>query len=150
MRDKSLSPLSSARLDHIGIAVNDLDTAVENYRLLGIEPDPREIIADQGVEVQPLQVGESRLELLQPLSDDSPVARFIKERGEGLHHIALRVNNIRDTLSHCKAGGMQLLDEEPRTGAGGTLIAFLHPHSTGGVLIELVQESGDENPLQVR
>jgi methylmalonyl-CoA/ethylmalonyl-CoA epimerase len=130
----------TVRLDHIGIAVRSIDTAVEVYRLTGFETGMREIVADQGVEVQILPAGEAHLELIQPIRDDSPVVSFLEKRGEGLHHIALKVNDINGVLNRLKARGIRLIDEEPRIGAGGHRIAFVHPRSTGGVLIELVED----------
>ena len=129
------------KLSHIGIAVSDLDAAAGLYRLLGIEALHREIIPDQGVELMVLPVGGTRIELLRPLSSDTPVARFIAKRGEGLHHIALEVDDIRAALDQCREAGMELLDAEPRIGAEGALIAFLNPKSTNGVLMELVQKA---------
>ena len=128
-------------LDHIGIAVKQIDETVKAFRLLGVESGEREIVSDQGVELQMLPVGEARLELLQPLNQDSPVSKFIEKRGEGLHHIALKVQNIAEVLEHCRKDGIRLIDEKPRIGAGGYLVAFIHPTSTGGVLVELVESS---------
>ena len=130
----------AVHLDHIGIAVRSIDTAVEFYRMIGIEPGAREVITDQGVEVQMLPAGEARLELLQPIRDDSPISSFLTKRGEGLHHIALKVKDLKSVLSRLKSRGIRLIDEEPRFGAGGQRIAFVHPRSTGGVLIELVED----------
>lgn len=130
---------SEATLDHVGIAVRQIAETLKAYRLLGIEPGQREVVADQGVELQMLPVGITRLELLQPMNDDSPLSKFIQKRGEGLHHIALKVQNIEAVLESCKNNGIRLIDEKPRIGAGGSLIAFIHPASTGGVLIELVE-----------
>ncbi|MDP8240644.1 MAG: methylmalonyl-CoA epimerase [Candidatus Hatepunaea meridiana] len=141
MINKVVSFIPDAKLDHIGIAVRDLDEATEKYQMLGITLGDREIVSEQGVQLQMLPGGDCRLELLQPISDDSPIAAFLEKRGEGLHHIALRVNDIRATLTRCKAAGVRLINEEPRAGAGGCLIAFINPKSTGGVLIELVQDN---------
>ena len=138
MTNQGRTPIFRTRLDHIGIAVHDLDAATEVYRMVGVEPGQREIITDQGVEVQMLPVGDTRLELLQPRRDDSPIAVFLKKKGEGLHHIALKVENIKTVLSELKKRGIRLIDDEPRLGAAGHKIAFIHPKSTGGVLIELV------------
>jgi methylmalonyl-CoA epimerase len=131
--------MNSVRLDHIGIAVRSIETVAEVYRMIGIETGAREVVADQGVEIQMLPVGETHLELLQPIRDDSPLASFLEKRGEGLHHIALKVSDLKSVLSKLKADGIRLIDEEPRIGAGGHWIAFVHPHSTRGVLIELVE-----------
>lgn len=127
------------RLDHIGIAVKDLVAAARIYRLLGIEPTRRETVANQEVELLVLPLGDTRLELLQPLVEDSPMGRFIARRGEGLHHIAVAVEDIREALRQCEEAGIKILDREPRLGAEGQLIAFLNPRATGGVLIELTQ-----------
>lgn len=127
-------------LDHIGIAVKDLKTASKIYKLLGFQTGPREIITDQGVGVLELALDESKIELLQPLGADSPVGRFLARHGEGLHHIALRVDDLKGRLTRCKEEGLRLIDEKPRLGAGGCLVAFIHPGSTGGVLIELVED----------
>jgi len=131
--------ISGATLDHIGIAVKQIDETMKVYGLLGIEPGEREIVSDQGVELQMMPVGDVRLELLQPQSQDSPVGKFIEKYGEGLHHIALRVQNIAAVLERCRKEDIRLIDEKPRIGAGGSLIAFIHPASTGGVLVELVE-----------
>ena len=127
------------RLDHVGIAVEDIDSASEIYVNLGLSSVWRETVENQGVEVMFLQVGESQIELLTPLHDDSLIAKFLKRRGPGLHHIAFRVENIREVLDHCIAKGIAPIDAEPRRGAGNCLVAFLHPKSTNGVLIELTQ-----------
>lgn len=131
--------MAKVNLDHIGIAVCDLEKSLQIYRLLGITPSHREVIADQGVELLALPVGRSRIELLQPLSSDTPIGRFISRNGEGLHHIAIEVTDIAEILKNCIAHNIKLIDAEPRRGAEGCQIAFLHPKSTGGVLIELVQ-----------
>ncbi len=129
-----------SRIDHLGIAVNDLDEALALYRSgLGLEVHHREILQDQGVEAVALQVGESAIELLRPIRDDSPVARFLAEHGPGIHHVAYRVDDIEAALAHLKTAGVRLVDETPRIGLGGTRIAFLHPKSTFGVLSELVE-----------
>ncbi len=127
-------------LDHLGIATKDLDIALAFWQAaLGLELIGTEEVADQGVRVAMLPVGESRVELLEPTSADSPVAKFLDKRGPGLHHVALRVSNIRETLAGLKRQGARLIDEEPRVGADGCLIAFVHPSSSGGVLLELVE-----------
>ena len=106
---------------------------------LAFEDFDTEEIKEQGVRVAMLPAGESRIELLEAAGDDSPIARFLEKRGPGIHHIALRVDDIRAALGHLKESGARLIDEEPRKGAGGCLVAFVHPSSTGGVLLELVQ-----------
>lgn len=130
-----------AKLDHIGIAVNDLEVATKVYEMLGLELEEREVVPDQGVEVAMLPAGDTRIELLCPMNEASPVAKYIEKRGEGLHHIALQVSDIRATMATCVANDIRLIDKEPRTGAGGKLIAFIHPKSTGGVLLELTQDT---------
>lgn len=129
------------KIDHLGIATNGLDEALKFWRgALGLELKDTETVEEQKVRVAMLPVGESRIELLEPTSEDSPIAKFLQKRGAGIHHIAVRVDDIRDTLSRLKREGMRLIDEEPRIGAGGCLVAFVHPSSTNGVLLELVQE----------
>jgi methylmalonyl-CoA/ethylmalonyl-CoA epimerase len=129
------------KIDHLGIATNSLDEALKFWRdALGLEVKHIETVEDQKVRVAMLPVGEPRIELLEPTSEDSPIAKFLQKRGGGLHHIAVRVDDIRDTLLRLKSEGTRLIDEEPRVGAGGCLIAFVHPSSTNGVLLELVQE----------
>jgi methylmalonyl-CoA epimerase len=128
-------------LDHVGIAVDDLQAAVERYRtLLGTEPTHRERVVDQGVEEVLFAAGSSYVQLLGALGPDTPVGRYLANRGEGLHHVAYRVANIAHALEDLRGQGAQLIDQEPRTGSRGTLIAFVHPRTFGGVLVELVQE----------
>lgn len=137
--------LPNSHLDHIGVAVRDVQNTVKLYRILGIEPRGSELVEDQGIEVTMIQVSDStRIELLKPVRDDSPVAKFIEKRGEGLHHIAMAVKDIYSALESCRRNGFQLIDEKPRIGAGGCLIAFLHPKSTGGILMELTQHKSEE------
>ncbi|MEX2356270.1 MAG: methylmalonyl-CoA epimerase [Thermaerobacterales bacterium] len=129
-------------VDHIGIAVEDLDRAVELYGgRLGLTVSHPETVADQGVQVAMLPVGSggARVELLAPTGADSPVARFIARRGPGLHHLAFGVTDIIAALDEARRAGLRLIDEEPRRGAGGALIAFVHPGDTMGTLIELCQ-----------
>ena len=128
------------KLDHIGIATRGIDQAMDLWRdSLGLALEQTEEIAEQGVRVGMISLGETQVELLEPLSDDSPVGRFLEKRGPGLHHIAIRVDDIRAELAKLKRNGARLIDETPRTGAGGCLVAFIHPSSTGGVLLELVE-----------
>lgn len=128
-------------IDHVGIAVPDLDAAVEEYRrLLGVEPSHRERVEDQGVEEVLFPVGSSFVQLLGALGPDTPVGRSLARRGPGLHHIAYRVDDVAASLAHLRGEGVELIDERPRQGSRDTLIAFVHPHSMGGVLVELVQE----------
>jgi methylmalonyl-CoA/ethylmalonyl-CoA epimerase len=129
-----------AILDHIGIAVRDLPAALAFYRdALGLDIEGTEEVGSQKVRAHFAGVGEARLELLEATAPDSPIARFIDKRGPGLHHLTLRVDDIGSTLAQLKARGVRLIDEQPRPGAEDSLIAFVHPASTGGVLIELKQ-----------
>ena len=130
------------KLEHIGIATHGIDEAAGFWRdALGIEVIETEVVEDQKVRVAMLPIGESRVELLEPTSEDSPIAKFLKKRGPGIHHIAICVKDIRSTLAHLKESGARLVDETPRNGAGGCLVAFIHPASTGGVLLELVEHT---------
>ena len=127
-------------IDHVGIAVDDLEAAVERYRsLLGAEPAHRERVESQGVEEVLFAVGGSFVQLLGALGPDTPVGRFLASRGPGMHHLAYRVDDVSAALERLRADGVRLIDEGPRQGSRNTLIAFVHPASTGGVLIELVQ-----------
>jgi methylmalonyl-CoA epimerase len=131
-------------IDHVGIAVEDIDTALPAYRdSLGLPLVHRETVAEQGVDAALLDVGESHVELLQPLTPESAIAKFISQRGPGLHHVAYRVGDIDRTLSELKEAGMRLIDERPRTGIRGSRIAFVHPGSAAGVLTEIVQPAED-------
>jgi methylmalonyl-CoA/ethylmalonyl-CoA epimerase len=128
-------------IDHVGIAVDDLEASVERYRrLLGVEPVHRERVEDQGVEEVLFAAGSSFLQLLGSLGPETPVGRSLASRGPGLHHIAYRVADIDAALEHLRAEGARLIDEAPRPGSRGSSIAFVHPRSMGGVLVELVQE----------
>ena len=133
--------ISLVDIDHVGIAVPDLEAAVDEYRrLLGVEPSHRERVEDQGVEEVFFPVGSSYVQLLGALGPDTPVGRFLATRGPGMHHVAYRVDDIEAALEHLRAEGARLVDDHPRPGSRGTLIAFVHPRSMGGVLVELVQE----------
>ena len=133
-----------ATLDHIGLAVGDLAQALAFYRdALGLEVEPPEEVPSQRVRAHFVRVGEATIELLEPTSADSPIAKFIEKRGPGVHHLTLRVDDIRETLGRLKARGVRLVDETPREGAEGALIAFVHPASTHGVLVELKQRRKD-------
>lgn len=133
------------KIDHIGIATASIDDASAFWcEALGLEICDSEEVVEQGVRVSMLPTGESRIELLEPTSNDSPIARFLKKRGPGIHHIALRVDNIHAALNQLSASGARLIDETPRTGAGGCLVAFIHPSATGGVLVELVEHTKQE------
>ena len=129
-------------IDHVGIAVADLDAAVEHYRrTLGIEPLHRERADEQGVEEVLFAVGTSFVQLLGALGPDTPVGAFLAKRGPGVHHVAYRVDDVAGTLEHLRAEGVRLVDEMPRPGSRNTTIAFVHPGGFEGVLVELVQES---------
>ena len=128
-------------IDHVGIAVDDLEASVQHYRrMLGVEPAHRERVDDQGVEEVLFAVGTSFVQLLGALGPETPVGRFLARRGPGLHHIAYRVDDVAAMLSQLRDEGSRSIDEEPRRGSRDTLIAFVHPKDTGGVLVELVQE----------
>jgi methylmalonyl-CoA/ethylmalonyl-CoA epimerase len=125
-------------IDHIGIAVKNLDERVEFYKnVLGLRFEGFQDLTGRGLRIGVFEAGGVRLELLQPTSADSTVAAFLERRGEGLHHIAFAVDDVREALASVSAAGVKLIDEKPRSGAGGSLIAFLHPDSTGRVLMEL-------------
>jgi methylmalonyl-CoA/ethylmalonyl-CoA epimerase len=128
------------RIDHVGVAVEDLDEAVELYsERLGMAVQHRETVAEQGVEAVLLGVGESHVELLRPLADDTAVGRFLERNGPGLHHVAYGTDDIDSALEAVRAAGLRLIDERPRTGIRNSRVAFVHPKSTGGVLTELVE-----------
>ena len=128
------------KVDHIGIATRQIDEALALWRdALGLQVDFTEEVTEQGVRVAMLPIGETHIELLEPLSENSPVGRFLEKRGPGIHHVAIQVTDIRATLTQLKEKGTRLIDETPRTGAGGCLVAFVHPSSANGVLLELVQ-----------
>ena len=129
-----------AVLDHIGIAVKDLSAALAFYRdALGLEIEAPEEVASQRVRAHFVPVGEAKLELLEATAADSPIAKYVDKRGPGLHHITLRVDDIEAALAQLKAHGAKLIDEKPRPGAEGSLVAFVHPASAHGVLVELKQ-----------
>jgi len=128
------------KVDHIGIATHQIDEALALWRdVLDLKIDSVEDVADQGVRVAMLAIGESHIELLEPLSAETPVGKFLAKRGPGVHHVAIRVTDIRASLTRLKEKGIRLIDEMPRVGARGCLVAFVHPSSTNGVLLELVQ-----------
>jgi methylmalonyl-CoA/ethylmalonyl-CoA epimerase len=127
-------------IDHIGIAVRSLDERMPLYRALGLEPAGYEEVPGQGVRVAFLPVEGTRLELLEPSTISSPIARFLEKRGEGLHHLAFAVEDIREAMTALRERGFRLLSEAPQEGAHGSLVCFVHPASAGGVLIELCQE----------
>jgi methylmalonyl-CoA/ethylmalonyl-CoA epimerase len=128
------------RIDHTGVAVDDLDAAIKIYEeVLGMPLVHRETVAEQGVEAVLLDVGDGHVELLSPLGEDTPVGKFLARKGPGLHHVAYAVEDIEATLEQLSAAGVELIDAKPRVGIRGSLVAFLHPRSTGGVLTEIVQ-----------
>ena len=128
------------RIDHIGVAVEDLDAAIDLYGgSFDMKEQRRETVEDQGVEAVLLEVGEGHVELLRPLGPDTNVAKFIERNGPGMHHVAYATDDIDQTLGKIRDAGLRLIDEQPRIGIGGSRIAFLHPKSTGGVLTEIVE-----------
>jgi len=128
------------RIDHIGVAVDDLDAALElHVAAYGMELVHRETLEEQGVEAVLLDVGENHVELLAPLSEETPVGRFLAKRGPGLHHVAYQVEDIELTLRRLRDQGLRLIDEQPRTGIRASRVAFLHPSASGGVLTEIVE-----------
>ena len=129
------------KIDHIGIATRQIDEALALWRdALGLQVDFTEEVTEQGVRVAMLPIGETHIELLEPLSENTPVGRFLEKRGPGIHHVAIKVTDIRASLAQLKEKGTRLIDETPRRGAGGCLAAFVHPSSVNGVLLELVQQ----------
>ncbi|MDP7061806.1 MAG: methylmalonyl-CoA epimerase [Planctomycetota bacterium] len=127
-------------VDHIAIAVEDLDVATQQWsEQLGLRAGGREVVEDQGVEVQMMYAGQTRIELVCPIREDSPVRRFLDRKGPGLHHLALAVDDCARTIENAKSKGARLIDEQPRGGAHSTRIAFVHPAATGGVLTEMVE-----------
>lgn len=128
------------RIDHIGIAVQDLETALAPYvEGLGMEVDHVEEVPTERVRIAMLPIGETMLELLEPQDPESAIAKFIERKGQGIHHIALAVDDVEASLESLKAAGVRLIDERPRPGAGGTHVAFAHPKGFNGVLVELVE-----------
>ena len=130
------------RIDHIGVAVKDLDAAIKLYeRSFDMELVHRETVESQGVEAVLLDVGDGHVELLAPLGDDTPVGKFIAKKGEGIHHVAYAVEDIDAALEQAEANGIKMIDKEPRTGIRGSRVAFAHPAATGSVLTEIVEPS---------
>ncbi|HEX8084086.1 MAG TPA: methylmalonyl-CoA epimerase [Solirubrobacteraceae bacterium] len=128
------------RIDHVGIAVEDLDGALALFGgTFGMPEVHRETVTEQGVEAALLDVGENHIELLRPLGPDTPVGKFLAKRGPGIHHVAYQVTDIESALERCKEAGLRLIDETPRIGIRGSRVAFLHPAASGGVLTEIVQ-----------
>ena len=135
------------RVDHVALAVSDLDASIEHYqRVWGLTLSHREVVAEQGVEEAMFRLGDTYLQLVAPLSPDTPVGRFIERRGEGLHHIAYEVERIEDALAEAAAHQLPLVDTEPREGSRNTRIAFLRPRANQGVLVELVELRGAAPP----
>ncbi len=128
-------------IDHLGIAVRSLAEAKKFYQTLGLEVMPEEVVEGEKVRVAMVPVGESRIELLEPTSPDSTIAKFLEKRGPGLHHVALQVTNLVERVEELKAAGTRLINQEVQIGAGGHMYVFVHPSSTGGVLLELVEEA---------
>ena len=128
------------RIDHIGVAVSDLDAAIALHaEAYGMELVHREVVEEQGVEAVLLDVGENHVELLAPLGEETPVGRFLAKRGPGLHHVAYQVGDIDAALASLRGSGMRMIDEQPRAGIRRSRVAFLHPGASGGVLTELVE-----------
>ena len=128
-------------IDHVAIAVRDLEEAIAYYRdTYGVDVDHREVVDSDGVEEALLKVADSYVQLLTPVNDESPVAKYLAKRGEGLHHVAYRVDNCAEALARVKAEGHKVIDEAPRPGSRGTTVAFVHPKTAFGTLIELVEE----------
>ncbi len=129
------------KIDHLGIATREINEALKFWQdALGLENIHTEEVVEQKVLTAMLPIGDTRIELLEPTSPDSPISKFLEKRGGGIHHIAVEVENIEESLAALKARGVKLIDETPKAGAGGCLIAFVHPSSTNGVLLELVQK----------
>jgi len=132
------------RIDHIGVATEDLESAIALYEgTMGMPVAHRETVTSQGVEAVLLDVGEGHVELLSPLGPDTPVGKYLSTKGPGLHHVAYAVADIDDALSRLSEAGLELIDEQPRAGIRDSKVAFLHPRSTGGVLTEIVQPAGE-------
>lgn len=130
----------NSTIQHLGIAVGSIEEALVFWRdALGLELKELEVVEDQGVRVAMLPIGESRIELLEPTGEETPVGKFLAKRGAGIHHLCVEVDDLGAKLAELKSRGIRLIDEEPRLGAGGAWVAFIHPAATGGVLIELTQ-----------
>ncbi|MBC8312990.1 MAG: methylmalonyl-CoA epimerase [Candidatus Cloacimonetes bacterium] len=127
------------KIDHIGIAVKNLKNSIEIFQKLGFKFSDIEEVATQKVRISFAKIGDSKIEFLEPISEDSPIAKFIKKSGEGMHHIAFEVKNLEEKLEELKSEKINLIDQKPQIGAGGTKVAFIHPKSTNGVLVELRQ-----------
>lgn len=129
------------KINHIGIAVKDIEAAIDFYKKLGLELEAIEVVESQKVKVAFIPIGEVRIELLEATSNNSPIAKFIEKKGEGIHHLVFGTDNLQDRLDEIKTKGIRLIDEIPRKGAHNANIAFLHPKSTCGVLVELCEEN---------
>jgi len=128
------------QIDHVGIAVTDLDSGIARYQeLLGVSPSVRKRMEKDGIDAAMLDLGSTHVELIAPTGPESAISRFLEKHGEGMHHVAYRVDDIRAALAQLRGQGARLLDEEPRVGVMGHLVAFIHPQSAGGVLTELVE-----------
>lgn len=134
------------RLDHVAIAVHDLDRASAPYLLLGFAVEANEVLEQQGVRVRMLAAGSDRLELVEPLNEESTIARFLAKRGQGLHHFALRVESIEAEVDRLRAEGAVFTTEAPRSGHGGSRVIFVHPSWTDGVLVELIERPSETRP----
>lgn len=145
-RQESSGAADMFRIDHLGIAVNSLRQARAFYELLGMDAGPEEVIDHEQVRTVMIPAGESRIELLEPTSPDSVIGRFIDRRGEGMHHVALHVDDIAEVFAEMKRAGMRLVSDELKIGAGGHLYFFVHPSSTGGVLVEICQNADADVP----
>ena len=127
------------KINHIGIAVPELESAIDQYKTLGFQFHGKESVTSQKVNTAFFEVGESHIELLEPTADDSPIAKFLQKRGAGIHHMCVEVDDIEAALASYKAAGLRLVNEQPFIGAGGHRVAFVHPKSTSGVLLELLE-----------
>ncbi len=132
------------RIAHIAIATDSIAVTSQFYKSLGLELDRVEVVSDQKVKIAVMRIGDSAIEFIEPADSDSPIGSFLSKRGNGLHHISLEVDDLASHLEDLKAQNVRLIDEHPRVGAGGRLIAFIHPDSTGGVLIELTENAEGE------
>ena len=130
------------RLDHVGIAVRNSQEALSRFALLALRPGGTEVVPTEGVKIAFLEVGGARIELLEPIDDTGPVARFLARRGEGVHHIAFSVPDVAAAMADARDHGFLVIDEKPRTGHGGRQVAFVHPKSAHGVLLEFVEDRG--------
>ena len=139
------------KLDHVGIAIRSLAASLPAFEVaLGVAATSPEEVADQKVRVVFLRTGEAGVELLEPTSPDGPVGKFLEKRGEGIHHLSFQVDDLEAAIERCRAGGLELIDDKPRRGAGGKRIAFLHPRSSSGVLIELAELAHPRSSSPVR